>query len=480
MNTTTHHMHRRSFLKGVLAAGTFSIISPGSLLGQAKAKRDKVRTAFVGIGNQGEHVLWQFTNTGLVEVVALCDTEIGAKRTQKALSRHPNVPQFRDFRKMLDKLGNQIDAVVVCTPDFSHFPATIAAMALGKGVYVEKPMAHTVLQMERLMAAEKKYRVVTQMGNQGHSEANYFQFKAWAEAGIVKNVTRINAHMNNGRRWHWDEKGKEYFKDIAGYFPKEKTPDWIDWDGWLSVAAEHDFSQKYLNGEWRCWYDFGNGALGDWGAHIFDTAHEFLRLGLPKEIIPVKIEGHNPYVFPQATTLQFKFAARGPGLPACDLFWYDGKRNLPPEAKGGGDIEVDASIPPPGGVSSNNNTKAPSPGKEIYTSDGLTFQGGSHGSTLKILDKEKAAAMKLPEVPKSTSNHYKNFLLAVMGEEKVRSPFSVAGPLCETMALGVIAQRLNEKLVFDPKTKQITNSKVGNELLAGAPPRPGWEQFYKL
>ncbi|HTL72863.1 MAG TPA: gfo/Idh/MocA family oxidoreductase, partial [bacterium] len=139
----------------------------------------------------------------------------------------------------------------------------------------------------------------------------------------------------------------------------------------------------------------------------------------------------------------------------------------------------DGNIPPPS--SGTIDTKKRPPGKVIY-GEGLTFKGGSHGTTLKIIPESKAKEMasKLPVVPKSPSNHFANFLKACKGEEKTRSPFAVAGPLCQTMALGVIAQRVNAKLAFDPATKQITNHKVANGLLAGVPPRKDWEQFYQL
>jgi predicted dehydrogenase len=462
-------MRRRSFLKGMLATGALSMVSPGLLFG---ASGQKVRLACVGIGNRGAEIITALNATGLAEIVALCDTDMGAKHTLKTLEKFPNVPRFQDFRKMFDKLGKEIDAVCVGTPDFSHFPITMLAMSLGKHVYVEKPMAHSFRQVDLMMAAEKKYKVACQMGNQGHSEANYFQFKTWTEAGIIKNVTKITAYMNNPRRWHG--------MNVSGPLPAEPVPETLDWDGWLATAQEHAYNKGYINGDWRSWFVFGNGALGDWGAHIFDTAHRFLDLGLPTVVDPVKAEGHSPFIFPQASTLVFKFPARG-NKPALELTWYDGQQNLPPLPDDLGESVVDGNIPPPSkGAAVPDNKKRP-PGKVIY-GEGLTFKGGSHGTTLKIIPEAKAKDMqaKLPEVPKSPSNHFANFLKAAKGEEKTRSNFAVAGPLCQAMALGVIAQQLNVKLEFDRTTRQFTNSKLGNELLAGVPPRKDWEQFYKL
>ncbi|MGF0022562.1 Gfo/Idh/MocA family oxidoreductase [Parabacteroides merdae] len=243
---------------------------------------DKVRIAFIGIGNRGTDISQRMFKTELCEMVALCDVDMGAPHTQKIISMFPDVPRFQDFRQMFDKMADKIDAVTVCTPDHSHFPITIEAMAHGKHVYVEKPMARTFQEVELMMWAERKFGVVTQMGNQGHSEANYFQFRAWKEAGLIKDVTAITAHMNNPRRWY------------------EKSP----------------------------------------------------------------------------------------------------------------------------------------------------------------LD------------------HYTNFLLACQGKEKARSPFSVAGPLSQVFCLGVLAQRLNRKLVFDRESKQICNDPVANQMLIGSQPREGWEQYY--
>ena len=460
--------NRRSFLKNSLVLGAASTFAPRLLFGAEPGS--KIRLACVGIGNRAAEDIAKFHETGLVEFVALCDTDMGAPHTQTVLRQFPDVPRFQDFRKMFDKMAKDIDAVCIAIPDFSHFSVAMLAMSLGKHIYCEKPMGHSFRQIELMMAAEKKYKVAAQMGNQGHSEANYFQFKAWTEAGIIKNVTKITAFMNNARRWHGMK--------VAGLLPEQPVPESLDWDVWLTTAQQHFYNKGYTNGDWRSWYDFGNGALGDWGAHIFDTAHEFLQLGLPTEVEAVKLDGYSPFIFPQASTLAFRFPARG-SQPPCELTWYDGQENLPPLPDNMGDSVVDPNIPPPS--KGALDTKKRPPGKVIYGED-LTFKGGSHAATLQILPSEKSRDIqaKLPSVPKTPSDHYVNFLRACKGEEKCRSNFAVAGPLCQVMALGIIAQRVNAKLTFDPMTKKITNHKLANELLAGMPPRKAWEQFYKL
>lgn len=478
---------RRKFLKNAaMACSVITIVPSHFVFAKKEAKNqkgelirsgsvvpsEKVNLACCGIGNQGGSDINIMYNTGLCNIVALCDTDMGAAHTLNQIKKFPDVPRYRDFRRMFDEMANGIDAVLIGTPDHSHFPITMLALSLGKPVYVEKPLARTFNEIELMMKAAKKYGVVTQMGNQGHSESNYFQFKAWTEAGIIKDVTAITAHMNGGRRWH------KFDVNMTKLPDSEPIPETLDWDTWLMAVQHHDYNKDFINGQWRCWYDFGMGALGDWGAHIIDTAHEFLDLGLPFEINPIKLEGHNPFFFPMASTILFRFPERD-GMPPCDITWYDGVNNIPEVPEGYGVSELDPNIPPTS-VGKIQPSKL-NPGKIIYSKD-LIFKGGSHGQTLSIIPEEKAKEMEhlLPEVPESTSNHWANFLKAVKGEEKVRSPFEVAGPLSQIFCLGVLAQKLNTKLEFDRKKKIITNNRLANELLVGAPPRKGWEEFYKL
>ena len=438
-----------------------------------KAKGEKVKIAYIGIGNRGEQIIQDFARTNMVEVVALCDVDMGAAHTRKVMGMYPKAKRFKDFRKLFDEAGKEFDAVAIATPDHSHFPITMLALASGKHVYVEKPLARTFYEAELLMeAARKRPQLATQVGNQGHSEANYFQFKAWMEAGIIKDVTAITAHMNNPRRWHsWDS-------NISRYPAGQQLPPDLDWDTWLCAVPYHEYNKEYHLGQWRCWYDFGMGVLGDWGAHILDTAHEFLELGLPYEINMLYAKGHNDYFFPYSSTILFRFAQRR-GMPPVDVTWYDGIDNLPPLPEGYGVSALDPNIPSSNQGDAQNEKL--NPGKIIYSKD-LTFKGATHGSTLSIIPEEKAREMadKLPEVPPSPSNHFENFLLACQGVEKTRSPFEINGVLSQVFCLGVIAQRLNTQLFFDPRTKQFTNNAFANAMLAGMPPRRGWEQFYKL
>ncbi len=479
MKKETHNPSRRNFLKATGALGAFTILPSAGLFGQNRVSaNDKVNLAVIGIGNRGDNVRHSIVGTGLVNVVALCDVDMESSHTYRSRWQHglaqPPAGQsdevqphkakgYTDFRVMFDEMADEIDAVLIATPDHSHFAACMLAVSLGIHVYVEKPMAHTFGQCERLIQiAAKNPGVVTQVGNQGFSGANYFQFKAWQEAGIIKDITRITAHMNNRRRWHgWGE-------SVAAY-PEEPMLDGLEWEQWHdTVAANRPFSKRLHPAEWRSWYEFGCGCFGDWGPHILDSAHHFLKLGMPETIKAVFIDGPNPadLVFPQATTIQFDFPARGPGLPACEVTWYDGTENKP---------VLEAEYTDDGEPQVRNR-----PGKILYSKD-LVFAGGSHGSALQIVPREKFRDMRnsLPSFPQRTSNHHTNFLLACKGEETARSPFSIAGPLSQVFCLGILAQRFGRDLKFDADTKRITNHSAAQALLDPAP-RKGWEEFYRL
>jgi len=440
----------------------------------AEPASEKVNIALIGIGGRGQQNAQEIIRTGMANVVALCDVNMGAPTTQWTISRFPDVPRYQDFRKLFDEMHDKIEAVFISTPDFSHFPIAMRAIKEGIHVYCEKPMCRTFTENQLLIDAALKHpEVVTQMGNQGHSGENYFQFKALVECGLLKNVSKINAHMNNSRRWHGYDIN---MKDFPAADPK---PDTMDWDLWQMQTMCHNYSNQFDGGNWRSWYDFGTGALGDWGAHIFDTCHEFLDLGLPYEVGMLKAEGHNDFFFPMESTISFKFPRRG-NLPACQLTWYDGIKNVPELPEGFGESKV-SDVPLVAGEA--YKPIAVNPGKEIFTDD-LIFKGGSHSATLEVIPKEKNDEMMakglLPELPEYHFNHYINFFNAVRGLEKTHSPFEKAGVLCQMINLGVIAQRLNTTFHFDRASKEIIDNPFANALLTGVPPRKGWEEYYVI
>ena len=462
-------MNRRQFLKSMAAAGVFPLL-PGCFSPRRYAANEKVRMAFVGIGQQGWYDICQFGKfPRLFECVAVCDTDMGAPHTLDCLRKYPDVPRFQDFRKMFDKMADKIDAVLVAVPDHSHFPIAMHAMKLGKAVYVEKPLAHTFEECELMMKAAEKYGVVTQMGNQGHSTVKYHQFKEYVETGLVHDVEKVVVHMNKSRRWHkWQGK-------LAKMPGPEQIPATLDWKTWLGTAQFHEYSKDYVGGEWRAWFDFGNGCMGDWGAHLMDCVHEFLLKGdLPTKVEVVNTIGWNKFVYPMDSTLRFTFP-KTCRHDAMELDWYEGADNLPPLPDG-------FVFATPDGIPKNSANDEGErdrlfPGKEMYQKDGTVWQSLSHKHPLHVVgDYER----KLPDFPAEFCTHYEGFLRAVRGEMETLSPFSVAAPLSQVFTLACIAQRLDRGFEFDPEEKRIVGDAEADALLKGPPPAKGWECYYKV
>lgn len=447
---------RRSFLGGLLAVGAAPLILPGRLLGDAAPSRT-LNMAYVGRFTVAD----RFGNFDRVRMVAVCDLD--DSRLARLKERFPGARAYHDFRVMLEEMDEDIDAVAVCGPDHSHFPISIWAMAMGKHVFVEKPMANTFREAELLARAEEKFGVACQVGNQGHSGANYHQFKAFTEAGLMDGVNRVIAYQNQWRRWHpW--------ADVTGFPEGEPVPEGVHWDLWHTVVEERPFSPRFHPGNWRGWYRYGMGALGDWGAHIIDTAHRFLELGLPTEVELVHAKRHNAYIFPEESTLRFRFAARN-GRPPVDLYWYDGQENLPP-------------IPPEFEGQDLMEASGQFRSGKFILGGKYAFFGTTHSSPLRVIPESlrREVQRDLPRFP-SSEDHYMNFVLSAMGEGQCRSSFAVGTPLNQVFNIGVIAQelgRVGEPLAFDPVQKQFVDLPEANALLDGPPPREGWEYLYEL
>ncbi|MGY8749946.1 MAG: Gfo/Idh/MocA family protein [Pirellulales bacterium] len=357
-------INRRTFVKS--SAALSAMAGFNILPASAQSPNEKLNIAFIGCANQGFSDARAALSNPNVNVVALCDVVPDRANNIKslALKKQPNasIPVFDDFRKMFDRMGDKIEACTIGVPDHAHFPIAMLAMSLGKHIYVEKPLAHTFEECELLMAAEKKYKVACQMGNQGHSADQRRQFEQWVDRGLLTNVRRVDACMNKGRRWHpW---GK-----VTSFPEAQKMPAGMNWDAWTGTAPMHSYNSRFDPGNWRGWYDYGDGAFGDWGPHTLDSVHRFLKLGMPHEIRADKLEGQNDFVYPMASTIAFEFAERGPGMPAMSINWYDGTMNRPPK---------------PAELGKSN---MPACGKIIYTDD-LVIKGGTHSSGHNIIGGE--------------------------------------------------------------------------------------------
>ena len=470
---------RRSFLKGAAGLASFTIL-PSYLISKSFGlphqlpPSERINLACVGVGGRGRRVVSSLIQAG-AQPVAFCDVDFNHKNAgTQLLKDHPKVQRFADFRVMLEKMDKDIDAVSVATPDHTHFPVAMLSMSMGKHVYVEKPLTHTFMEAEMLKKAEKKFGVVTQMGNQGHSSPSAHQFKMGVKTGVIKDIVKIVAWKTPGLWFQKpDERGSQ-----KGFLPNQDQPDSLDWDLWLGPVKEHPYAFRIHPFDWRGYYAFGCGMLGDWGAHIIDFHHDYLKLGLPTKVEVIKIEPNNQIIFPMNTQLKFHFPDRGPGLPAVDLYWKDGADVIPtlkPEVLG------KRMVGQKDGTRKMEDNVLGGAGSLAFRKDGVIIERRSHGGDTRILEHElKAGLMNDWKYDPIEINAFSNFLKSIKGEEKTWSPFSVSAELTQILLLGVIAQYLNEDIKFNPKKLKIKGNKKANELLNWAPPRKGWEEFYKM
>ena len=300
---------RRAFLgRTASAAAVFSIVPRYAIAKSGETPpSEKLNVAGIGAGGQAFHDL---SKVGVYcNMAALADVD--DERAAKAFEKWPDAKKYKDYRVMLEK-EKGIDGVVIATPDHIHAPAVLAAMQLGKGVYVEKPMAHTITEVRKLMEAAKKHKVATQMGNQGHSFYGCRQTKTWFEKGVLGDVKEVHCWTN---RPVWPQ-------GLDRPTETQPVPATLDWNLWLGPAPERPYNSAYCPRSWRGWYDFGCGALGDMGCHIMDSAFWTLDLGAPSRV-SAEVSERKAECFPASSIITYEFPKRGK-MPPVTLKWYDG------------------------------------------------------------------------------------------------------------------------------------------------------------
>lgn len=472
---TSTHSSRRTFIKKSAAVGLGFTFLPAYLTSARAADNpmkppsQRINLGCVGVGGRATGVIPGLCAEGSAIPIAFADVDFETpKNVGKNLEAYPGAKRFNDFRVMLDEMGKDIDAVSVVTPDHTHFVAAIHAMSLGKHVYVEKPLTHTFEEADLLMRAEKKFKVVTQMGNQGHTSAGSEQFKQMQKAGIVDDVVKIDA-WKGPSLWFMQADQR-----IQGYPKKEPMPASLNnWDLWCGPRAVKPFSSLYHPFNWRGFHLYGGGMFGDWGAHIIDYVHHYLKLGLPTEINPIELIDYNQVSFPLSSHIQMKFPKRGKKLPPVELMWKAGGADLKPDIEekygdhGAGDT---VSIPDPGGV-----------GTLLHRKQGdYLVQRASHDRPSRLYPQAKMYDYK--EVMKATPpeyDHFESFIQSCMGNGNTESSFKVSGELTQVLVLGTIAEYLNVDLRFDRRKKRFINNDEANALLAGPTPRKEWAHYYK-
>jgi predicted dehydrogenase len=443
---TSLALSRRAFLRRAALASTFSLV-PAHVLGRAgtPSPNRKLNVALIGVGGRG------VTNLEAVQtenIVALCDVD--QERCAKAIAAHPGTRFFSDYRVLLDRMHREIDAVVVSTPDHTHAPAVLRAIALGKHVFCEKPLAHSLQDTRQITQAARHAKVATQLGNQGHSSESIRQFVEMIHDGAIGTVREVHAWCQNSYR-------------PRGYTvrPQETppVPESLDWDLWLGPAAERPYHPSYLPGRWRGWVDFGTGIIGDWTCHVVDPVFWAFQLGSPTRIVAHAEEYEDPRVraetYPRAARFQFDFPARG-DQPPVRLHWYSGCQPERPE-----ELEPNRNLPGIGAIVVGDQ------GKIMY---------GSHGAAgAQLIPAERNNAYHRPDrtLPRS-AGHHEDWIAACKGGPAASAHFDYGGPLTEIALLGVLALRFQgQPLEWNSQSLRVTNLPEANLHIA-PPRREGW------
>jgi predicted dehydrogenase len=411
---------------------------------QGVSPNSKLNVACVGVGGRGAAAVNAMKGENLV---AFCDVDDA--RAARTFTQYPDVPRFRDFRRMLDQLGKSIDAVTVSTPDHMHFPIAMTAMSLGKHVFVEKPMAHTIEEAHKMAKLAREKKVATQMGNQGHARDGTRVIRELVEAGAIGTVKEIRFWTN--RPW-WPQ-------GIDRPLERFDAPQTLDWNLWLGPAPERPYHPAYAPFKWRGWWDFGTGTLGDMACHIMDAAFWTLDLGYPTRIEPESAPLFKETA-PAGLRITYYFAAKG-NRPELKVTWAD--NSLYPARPA--EVGDDAAWPPDTG------------GGQLWIGSAGKLVAGTYGDDPTLLDAARQAdvtahppAQKYPR----SQGSYAEWIAAAKGGAPAGSAFDTySGPFTEMVMLGCLAVRMGRTLEVNPATGQITNVQVPAEYITPTY-RQGW------
>lgn len=424
-------LNRRQLLATGAASAALTIL-PQRVL-QA-APNGQLSTAHIGVGGMGRSDLGSVSSHGKVNVVALCDIDSNA--LAGAAQRHPKARQFSDFRVMFDEMADQIDAVVVSTPDHTHAPAAMTALNHGKHVYCQKPLTHEVFEARRLREAAESQGLVTQMGIQVHASTEYRLATQLIQNGVIGKVREVHA---------WSFKNWGY--DGGPFTDEDPVPEHVKWDLWLGTAAERPYKKGvYHPGNWRKLIDFGTGTLGDMGVHIFDTPYRALQLDAPRSVKtscrPPTGVGH-----PESNRVEYEFPGTPHTTETLKWVWYDGGRLAPPK-------EADLPLP--------DDVKLPNQGSLFLGEKGVCLL--PHVGRPQLLPQKDFADYDPPHI--EPLNHYAQWVEACLGETQTSAHFGYAGRLTEALLLGVVANRFPDTtLQWDAQQMTVTNLSEANELL---------------
>ncbi len=475
----TTDLSRRNFIKNAgMTAAAFTILPRFVLGGKGyRAPSDKLYVAGIGVGGKGESDIASFAKSGKAEIAYLCDVD--TRRAAKSVASFPKAKFYKDYRIMLDKEHKHIDAVSVSTPDHNHAVQALAAMQLGKHVYVQKPLTHDIYEARMLTEAAKKYKVVTQMGNQGASGNDVRQLMEWYNAGLLGDVHTVYCWTN---RPVWPQ-------GISWPAQKTEVPKELDWNLWLGTAPQKDYVDKLVPFNWRGWWDYGTGALGDMGCHIIEPPFRVLGLQYPTDVTAsvgsVYVDefkrGYFPESCPPSSYIVLTFPGRN-GKPPVKLHWMDG--GIQPERP--------EELGPNERMGDGGNGA-------IFVGTKGKMMCGTYGMYPSLIPTSRNNEVKVPQtikrVPGGAEGHYAQWVEACQagyGKMEVSSPFEIAGPLTETVLMGNLAIRSydvripkkdnaeqfdfpgrNIKLMWDGANMKVTNFDEANQFVKREY-RTGW------
>jgi predicted dehydrogenase len=444
------NIDRRKFLKTASAVGAGAFVAPQFSIGQAgPSANSKVNIAMIGGGGIAHMAYGSLKNEN---IVAVCDVDSNSNTREGAQS-------FTDFRVMLDKMGKEIDGVCINTPDHTHFVATMDAMQRGLHVCTQKPLTHNIWQARVLREAAKKYKVITNMANQGHTYDGIRQMRELYEADILGQVKEIHCGIGGPT---WDNR---YFTKPAEMpMPKQEVPANLNWDLWVGPEKETPYSASYHTRKWRSFWQFGTGMLGDWFCHIGDGPVWILDLYDPTVIECVERKENAPGIITDSGLVRWEFPKRG-DKDACTMYWHDG-------------------------MTSNGGTKMEAPEGWSYGEE--PFQKGSYWYGTKqdayldersnhprLAKRDAMVAYKMNKpaevYPRVKANGpHDEWAQAIKNDTQPGANFEFASRLTETCLLGVLAERFGGRIEWNAKKMEITNRKELNAFVR-EPVRKGWE-----
>ena len=457
-------MNRRESVQTAAAAMATLSALPNFVLGQTgKTPLDrKLNIASVGVMGMGsinlrglckplsERTEGEWPDTDSQNIVALCDVDWD--RAQESFDEYPEAKRYKDYRIMLKEMGDEIDAVVIATPDHTHACIAMEAMRRGKHVFVQKPLTRTVYEARVLTEAARKYGVVTQMGNQGHSGEGNRRICEWIWDGAIGDVREVHAWTD---RPVWPQ-------PVARPQDTPPIPETLDWDLWLGPAPYRPYHPSYHPFAWRAWHDFGTGALGDMACHTLDPVFWALKLKYPTSVEAsyAKFQGKEfPGSYPAASITHYEFPERE-GMPAVKVHWYDG--GLLPERP----VELEE-----GRRIGEGGQGA------LFVGDKGKLMSGTYGSSPQLIPYSKMKAYQKPEqtIPRiKGGQHEMDWVNAIKEGRQPSSSFDYSGPLSEMVLMGNLAQLApGKKLLWDGVNMQVTNVPELNKYIKPTY-REGW------